>query len=163
MHVFYRYEKHTKSMMAACLPKNSRRLLFLKNGICQYIGSYMYRSFECINNWQICDFLKISVIPGGNKPPTKSSWGDTSAILPNRNGRYRTTCTFWLNFYTPCKSQPISLPYYQGRRSGYESGGDGIHVNPEISFGGTNGEPPSEARQLWKGGSGVLPRKISKT
>ena len=48
----------------------------------------------------------------------------------------------------------------QGRRSGYESGGDGIHVNPERSFGGTNGEPPSQVR---KGGPGVLPRKISKT
>ena len=42
----------------------------------------------------------------------------------------------------------------QGRRSGYESGGDGIHVNPERSFGGTNGEPPSEASQ---GGSGGPP------
>ena len=51
----------------------------------------------------------------------------------------------------------------QGRRSGYESGGDGIHVNPERSFGGTYGEPPSEASQLRKGGRGVLPRKISKT
>ena len=48
----------------------------------------------------------------------------------------------------------------QGRRSGYESGGDGIHLNPERSFGGTNGEPPSEARKLRKGGPGVLPRKI---
>ena len=38
-----------------------------------------------------------------------------------------------------------------------------IHVNPERSFGGTNGEPPSEARQLRKGGPGVHPRKISKT
>ena len=38
-----------------------------------------------------------------------------------------------------------------------------IHVNPERSFGGTNGEPPSEASQLLKGGSGVHPRKISKT
>ena len=53
--------------------------------------------------------------------------------------------------------------YIQGRRSGYESGGDGIHVNPEGSFGGTNGEPPSEASQLRKGGPGVLPRKMSKT
>ena len=51
----------------------------------------------------------------------------------------------------------------QGRRSGYESGGDGIHVNPERSFGGTNGEPPSEASQLRKGGPGVVPLKISKT
>ena len=51
----------------------------------------------------------------------------------------------------------------QGRISGYESGGDGIHVNPERSFGGTNGEPPSEASQLRKGGPGVLPRKMSKT
>ena len=50
-------------------------------------------------------FLKIFVIPGGNTPPTKSSWGDTSATLPNRNRRYQgTTCTSWLNFYTPCKS-----------------------------------------------------------
>ena len=38
-----------------------------------------------------------------------------------------------------------------------------IHVNPERSFGGTNGEPPSEASQLRKGGQGVVPRKISKT
>ena len=51
----------------------------------------------------------------------------------------------------------------QGRRSGYESGGDGIHVNPEISFGGPNGKPPSEASQLRKWGPGVLPRKMSKT
>ena len=35
--------------------------------------------------------------------------------------------------------------------------------NPERSFGGPNGEPPSEASQLRKGGPGVLPRKISKT
>ena len=35
-----------------------------------------------------------------------------------------------------------------------------IHVNSERSFGGTNGEPASEASQLRKGGSGVLPRKI---
>ena len=42
-------------------------------------------------------------------------------------------------------------------------GGDGLHVNSEISFGGTNGEPPSEASQLRKGGPGVVPRKISKT
>ena len=38
-----------------------------------------------------------------------------------------------------------------------------IHVNPERSFGGTNRERPSEASQLWKGGPGVAPRKISKT
>ena len=38
-----------------------------------------------------------------------------------------------------------------------------IHVNPERIFGGTDGEPPSEASQLRKGGRGVLPRKISKT
>ena len=40
---------------------------------------------------------------------------------------------------------------------------DTIHVNPERSFGGTNGEPPSEASQLLKGGTGVLPLKMSKT
>ena len=49
---------------------------------------------------------------------------------------------------------------HQGRRSRYESGGDG---NPERIFGGPNGEPPSEASQLRKGGRGVLPWKISKT
>ena len=38
-----------------------------------------------------------------------------------------------------------------------------IHVNPERNLGGTNGEPPSEASQLRKGGPGVLPRKIKKT
>ena len=32
-----------------------------------------------------------------------------------------------------------------------------IHVNPERSFGGTNGEPPSEASQVRKGGSGGPP------
>ena len=57
----------------------------------------------------------------------------------------------------------VILACDQGRRSGYESGGDGIHVNPERSFGGTNGEPPSEASKLRKGGPGVLPRKMSKT
>ena len=73
----------------------------------------MYRTFESIKNWQRYKCLKIFVIPGGNTPPTKFSRGDASATLPNRNGRYQgTTCTSWLNFYTPCKSQPISLPYY---------------------------------------------------
>ena len=57
----------------------------------------------------------------------------------------------------------MQLHTFQGRRSGYESGGGGIHVNPERSFGGTNGEPPSEASQLRKGGPGALPWKISKT
>ena len=38
-----------------------------------------------------------------------------------------------------------------------------IHVNPERSFGGTKGEPPSEASELRKGGPGFHPRKISKT
>ena len=37
-----------------------------------------------------------------------------------------------------------------------------VHVNPERSFGGTNGEPPSEASQLRKGGSGVPPGKLKK-
>ena len=37
-----------------------------------------------------------------------------------------------------------------------------IHVNPKKSFGGANGEPPSEASQPRKGGAGVLPRKIKK-
>ena len=32
-----------------------------------------------------------------------------------------------------------------------------IHVNPERSFGGTDGELPSEASQLRKGGSGGPP------
>ena len=41
--------------------------------------------------------------------------------------------------------------------------GGGRHVSPERSFGGTKGEPSSEASQLRKGGPGVLPRKISKT
>ena len=36
-------------------------------------------------------FLKIFVIPGGNTPPIKSSQGDTSATLPNRNGRRQGT------------------------------------------------------------------------
>ena len=50
------------------------------------------------------------------------------------------------------------IMYAQGRRSGCESGGGGgIHVNPERSFGGTNGEPPSEASQLRKGGTGGPP------
>ena len=66
----------------------------------------MYRTFESIKNWQRYKCLNIFVIPGGNTPPTKFSRGDTSATLPNRNGRYQgTICTSWLNFYTPCKSQ----------------------------------------------------------
>ena len=58
------------------------------------------------------------------------------------------------------RTRQVAAHQRQGRRSGYESGGDGLHVNPERSFGGTNGEPPSEASQLRKGGPGVLPRKI---
>ena len=58
-------------------------------------------------------FLKLFVIPGGNALPKKIQQGDFSATLPNRCGRYQgTTPTTWLNFYTPCKSQPTSLPYY---------------------------------------------------
>ena len=73
----------------------------------------MYRTFESIKNWQRYKCLKIFVIPGGNTPPTKFSRGDTSATLPNLNGRYQgATCTSWINFYMRCKSQPISLPYY---------------------------------------------------
>ena len=72
-----------------------------------------------------------------------------------------STATFCVTFN--CVSRHRLHIYTKGRRSGYESGGDGIHVNPERSFGGTNGEPPSEASQLRKGGPGVLPRKISKT
>ena len=65
----------------------------------------MYRTFESIKNWQRYKCLNIFEIPGGNTPPTKFSRGDTSATLPNLNGRYQgTTCTSWLNFYTPCKS-----------------------------------------------------------
>ena len=37
-----------------------------------------------------------------------------------------------------------------------------IHVNPERSFGGTNGEPPSGASQLRKGGPGSSPGKCQK-
>ena len=74
----------------------------------------MYRSFESIKNCQRCDFLKIFVIPGGNATPHKFQRGDTSAPLPNRSGRYQgTTPTTWLNFNTPCKSQPTILPYYR--------------------------------------------------
>ena len=73
----------------------------------------MYRYFEYIKNCQRCDFLKIFVIPGGNATPHKFQRGDTSAPLPNRSGRYQgTTPTIWLNFNTPCKSQPTILPYY---------------------------------------------------
>ena len=38
-----------------------------------------------------------------------------------------------------------------------------IHVNPERSFRGTNDGPSSKARRALKWGSGVLPRKFSKT
>ena len=37
-----------------------------------------------------------------------------------------------------------------------------IHLNPERSFGGTNGEPPSEASQLRKGARGYTPGKFQK-
>ena len=39
--------------------------------------------------------------------------------LSNRIGRYQgSSSTTGLNFYTPCKSQPISLPYYREGTSG---------------------------------------------
>ena len=76
-------------------------------------------------------------------------------------------CTIFLGTNYFFSSLVLHTPWYHksllGNISGYESGGDGIHVNPERSFGGTNGEPPIEASQLRKGGPGVLPRKISKT
>ena len=71
-------------------------------------------------------------------------------------------CTHWLRWIFSVSWSEFGR-CAQGRRSGYESGGDGIHDNPERSFGGTNGEPPSEASQLRKGGPGGPPRKISKT
>ena len=53
------------------------------------------------------------------------------------------------------------LPESKGVDPDTKVGGDA--VNPERSFGGTNGEPPSEASHHRKGGPGVLPRNISKT
>ena len=60
-------------------------------------------------------FLNIFVIPGGNAPPPPQiPTGGYFCPLPNRSGRFQgTTPTTWLNFYTPCKSQPTRLPYYE--------------------------------------------------
>ena len=66
-------------------------------------------------------------------------------------------CLFLMQIPSSKKRYMIAFPWTKGVESG---GGDGLHVNPERSFGGTNGEPPSEASQLRKGGPGVLPRKI---
>ena len=49
---------------------------------------------------------------------------------------------------------------YRPYEDGFE--GCGIHVNPERSFGGTNGEPPREASQLRKGRPGVSPGNFQK-
>ena len=67
------------------------------------------------------------------------------------------------NWYDIGSSPLTVVSRFKGVDPDSKVGGDGIHVNPERSFGGTNGEPPSEASQLRKGGPGVLPRKISKT
>ena len=48
--------------------------------------------------------------------PPKNPTGGFLCHLPNRSGRYQgTSPTTWLNFYSPCKSQPISLPHYGAR------------------------------------------------
>ena len=112
---FKKVQKHTKSNIAACLSGNSRCPLFLKNCICLYRSTDV-SIFRIHYEFTEILFFKIFVIPGGNAPPLKTKKiqrGDISATLPNRSGRYQETSpTTWLNFYTPCKSQPISLPYY---------------------------------------------------
>ena len=45
----------------------------------------------------------------------------------------------------------------QGRRSGYESGGDGIHVNPERSFGGRTGSHRAKRANFGRGSGGPPP------
>ena len=65
-----------------------------------------------------------------------------------------------LYFYGVGEERLRRAPPAKGVDPDSKVGGDA--VNPERSFGGTNGEPPSEASQLRKGGPGVLPRKIKK-
>ena len=63
-------------------------------------------------------------------------------------------------------SKYVHIKKYPTRTQVIRSIENDRHVNPERSFGGTNGEPPSEASEaseLRKGGPGVFPRKISKT
>ena len=84
-----------------------------------------------------------------------------------RAGRYRLEI-FWVQVYNtsvPFESSNSRHCYgyhSQWRIQECEKGGAQvyIHVNPKKSFGGANGEPPSEASQPLKGGAGVLPRKI---
>ena len=40
---------------------------------------------------------------------------------------------------------------------------DNPYMSTQRTFRGTNGEPPSEASQLRKGGPGVVPQKFSET
>ena len=61
----------------------------------------------------------------------------------------------------PSESESSCRPSSKGVDPDTKVGG--TPVNPERSFEGTNGEPPSEASQLRKGGPGVLARKISRT
>ena len=81
-----------------------------------YMSLPIHRCIDLSNQLRIYRdsiFLKLFVIPGGNALPKKIQQGDFSATLPNRSGRCQgTSPTTWLNFYTPCKSQPTSLPYY---------------------------------------------------
>ena len=101
-----RSKKHTKSKMAACLRRNSRWPLFFRK---LYMSLPIHRSIDLSNPLRIYRdsiFFKDICNSRGNAPLLKIQWGDCSATLPYRSGRYQgTTLTTWLNFYTPCKSQ----------------------------------------------------------
>ena len=94
-----------------------------------------------------------------------------STSRPAKHAEVESTCLLDVasKYMKALFCRHVTLSYFnpdidsgQGRRSGYESGGDGIHVNPERSFGGTNGEPSSEASQLRKGVRGSSPGKFQK-
>ena len=96
------------------------------------------------------EVFSIIVLPRGLHSPKSGTAPNMTSPLGDR------ACILHL---------PLALAkaHQEGVDPDTKVGGDGIHVNPERSFGGTNGEPPSEASQLRKGGPGVLARKISKT
>ena len=105
-------QKHTQSKMAACLRRNSRWPLLCLNCIrhCRSTDVNIFRIHQELTEIR---FVKYICHSRGNAPPQPHKFqrgGGYFCPLPNRSGRFQgTTPTTWLNFYTPCKSQPTSI------------------------------------------------------
>ena len=82
--------------------------------------------------------------------PTRNTTASPQDNEPTCTHYVRVLCTLTKS----CSNPPVVTEAWLKKTA------DIIHVNPERSFRGTNGDPPSEASQLRKGGPGVPPRNF---